>query len=83
VQLFGATHARGRLRQALTLSQAHAAPGAGVEERSLLFAYRQQQQDAQPQLRDGVASNIFSVGDRVILQVRFRIHMFPSLIARQ
>ena len=32
-----ATHARGRLRQALTLSQAHASPGAGTEEHSLCF----------------------------------------------
>jgi hypothetical protein len=32
---------RGRLRQAFTLSQAHASPGAGMKEHSLMFAYRQ------------------------------------------
>jgi len=55
--------------------QAHAAPAAGVEERSLLFAYRQQQQ---PQSPDPVPPIVFSVGDRVILQVCFRIQVFPS-----
>ena len=54
--------------------QAHAAPAAGLEERSLLFAYRQQQ----PQSPDPVPPIVFSVGDRVILQVCFRIQVFPS-----
>jgi hypothetical protein len=47
-----------------------------MEERSLLFAYRQQQRDVQPQLPDRAASNVFSVGDRVVLQVRSFSHWF-------